>query len=64
MRDSYLEREVSIGVEEEHDVVNEANILGLTDDDIMFQVHNIKEMVHNIKRHINDDQYSKGGLAK
>jgi hypothetical protein len=64
MRDSYLEREVSIGVEEEHDVVNEANILGLTDDDIMFQVHNIKEMVHNIKRHINDDQYSKGELAK
>jgi hypothetical protein len=64
MRDSYLERDVSIGVEEEHDVVNEANILGLTDDDIMFQVHNIKEMVHNIKRHINDDQYSKGELAK
>jgi hypothetical protein len=64
MRDSYLEREVSIGVEEEHDVVNEANILGLTNDDIMFQVHNIKEMVHNIKRHINDDQYSKGELAK
>jgi hypothetical protein len=59
-----LEREVSIGVEEEHDIVNEANILGLTNDDIMFQVHNIKEMVHNIKRHINDDQYSKGELAK
>jgi hypothetical protein len=42
MRDSYLEREVPIDVEEEHDDVNEANILGLTDDDIGFQVHNIE----------------------
>jgi hypothetical protein len=34
MRDSYVEREVSIGVEEAHDDVNEADILGFTDDDI------------------------------
>jgi hypothetical protein len=45
MRDSYLEREVPTGVEEEHDYVNKENILGLTDDDIEFQVHNIEEMV-------------------
>jgi hypothetical protein len=42
MRDSHLEREVPIGVEEDHDDVNEANILGFTDDDIEFQVHNIE----------------------
>jgi hypothetical protein len=35
MRDSYLERGVLTSVEEEHDDVNEADILGLTDDDIM-----------------------------
>ena len=38
MRDSYLEREVRTGVEEEDDDVNEADILGLTDDDIVYQV--------------------------
>jgi hypothetical protein len=36
MRDSYLEREVPTGVEEGHDDVNEAYILGFTDDDIKF----------------------------
>jgi hypothetical protein len=37
MRDSYLEREVPTGVEEDHDnVVNESDILGFTDDDIKF----------------------------
>jgi hypothetical protein len=36
MRDSYVEREVSTGVEEDHDDVNEADILGFTDDDIEF----------------------------
>jgi hypothetical protein len=36
MRDSYVEREVSTGVEEDHDDVNEADILGFTDDDIVF----------------------------
>jgi hypothetical protein len=36
MRDSYLEREVSTGVKEEHDNVNEADILGMTDGDIVF----------------------------
>jgi hypothetical protein len=64
MRDSYLEREVPTGVEEDHDDVNEADILGFTDDDIEFQVHNIEEMAHNIKRHGDDDQYSNGKLAK
>jgi hypothetical protein len=45
MRDSYLEMEVPTGVEEEHDNVNKAYILGLSDDDILYQVviksHNI-----------------------
>jgi hypothetical protein len=41
MRDSYVEREVPTGVEEDHDDVNEADILGFIDDDIVFQVHNI-----------------------
>jgi hypothetical protein len=36
MRDSYLEREVPTGVEEDHDNVNEADTLGFTDDDVMF----------------------------
>jgi hypothetical protein len=36
MRDSFMEREVPSGVEEDHDDVNEANILGFTDDDIKF----------------------------
>jgi hypothetical protein len=36
MRDSYLEKGVSTGVEEEQDDVNEADILGLTDDDTEF----------------------------
>jgi hypothetical protein len=36
MRDSYFEREVPTGIEKEHDDVNGANILGLTDDDIVF----------------------------
>jgi hypothetical protein len=44
--------------------VNEADILGLIDDDIKFQVHNIEGMVHNIERHDDDDQYSNNKLAK
>jgi hypothetical protein len=35
--------------------VNEVDILGLTDDDIEFQVHNIEEMICNIERHDDDD---------
>jgi hypothetical protein len=65
MRDSYLEREVPTGVEKYHDDdVNEPDILGFTDDNIEFQVHNIEEMVRNVKRHGDDDQYSNGELAK
>jgi hypothetical protein len=46
MRDSYLEREVPTGVEEDQDNdVNKSDILGFTNDDIEFQVHNIEEMV-------------------
>jgi hypothetical protein len=56
MRDSYLEREYPTDVEKEHDDVNELDILGLTDDDIEFQVHNIEEMVRNVERHGDDDQ--------
>jgi hypothetical protein len=44
--------------------VNEADIVGFTDDDIEFQVHNIEEMVRNVERHRHDDQYSSGELAK
>jgi hypothetical protein len=44
--------------------VNEADILGFTDDDIKLQVHNIEKMVRNVERHGNDDQYSNDELAK
>jgi hypothetical protein len=64
MRDSHLEKKVPTSVEKDHDDVNEANILGFTDDDIEFQVYNIEEMVHNIERHDNDDHYSNGELVK
>jgi hypothetical protein len=55
VRDSYLEREVPTGVEEDHDDLNEVDILGFTDNDIEFQVHNIEEMVRNVERHDDDD---------
>jgi hypothetical protein len=55
MKDSYVEKEVPTGVKEGHDNVNEAYILGFTDDDIEFQVHNIEEMVCNVERHGDDD---------
>jgi hypothetical protein len=64
LRDSYMERDVPTGVEEDHNDVNEVDILGFTDDDIEFQVHNIEEMVHNVERHGDDDQYSNDKLAK
>jgi hypothetical protein len=55
MRDSYMEREVTTGVEKDHNDVNEIDILGFTNDDIEFQVHNIEEMVRNVERHGDDD---------
>jgi hypothetical protein len=55
MRDSYLEKEVPISVEEEHDDVNEVDILGLTDNNIVFQVYNKEEIIHNVERHDDDD---------
>jgi hypothetical protein len=64
MMDSYLERAVPTIVEEEPDDVNGVDILGLIDDDIKFHVHNIEEMVRNVERHCNDDQYNNGELAK
>jgi hypothetical protein len=64
MRDSYLERKVSTGVKDHDDDVNGRDILGFIDEDIKFQVHNIEEMVRNIERHGDDDQYSNGELAK
>jgi hypothetical protein len=65
MRNSYLKREVPTDVKEDHDNnVNELDILGFTNDDIEFQVHNIEEVVRNIKRHGDDDQYNNGELAK
>jgi hypothetical protein len=60
-----VEREVPTSVEEDHDDdVNEPDILGFIDDDIEFQVHNKEEMVHNVERYDNYDQYSNGELAK
>jgi hypothetical protein len=64
MRYSYLEREVPSGVDKDHDDMNEANILWFTDDDIEFQVHNIEEMIRNVERHGDDDQYSNDELVK
>jgi hypothetical protein len=58
------EREVPTNVKEDHDDVNKADILGFTDDNIEFQVHNIEEMVCNVERHGDDDQYSNCKLAK
>jgi hypothetical protein len=34
--DSYMEREVPTSIEENHDDVNEVDILGFTNDDIKF----------------------------
>jgi hypothetical protein len=64
MNVSYMEREVPTNVEEDHNDVNEIDILGFIDDDIEFHVHNIEEIVCNIKRHGNDDQHSNDELAK
>jgi hypothetical protein len=64
MRDSYMEREVHTGVEEDNNDVNKVDILGFTDDDIEFQVNNIEEMVRNVERHGDVDQYSNGKLVK
>jgi hypothetical protein len=52
------------GVEEEDDDVNEADIVGLSDVNIVSQVDNIEENVRNVERHVDDDQYSNGKLAK
>jgi hypothetical protein len=52
------------GVEEEDDGVNEADILRLSDVDIVSRVDNIEEMVHNVERHVDDDQYSNDELTK
>jgi hypothetical protein len=64
MRDSYVERDVPTGVEEDYDNVNDTYILGFTDDDIEFQVHNMEDMVRNVERHDDDDHYSNDELAK
>jgi hypothetical protein len=44
--------------------VNEADILGFTDDNIEFEVHDMEEMVCNVERHGNDNQYSNDELTK
>jgi hypothetical protein len=62
--DSYMEREVPTSIEENHDDVNEVDILGFTNDDIKFQVHNIEDIVRNVERHGDNDQYSNDELAK
>jgi hypothetical protein len=52
------------GVEEEDDDVNETDILRLSDDDIMSRVDNIEQMVRNVERHTDGDQYSNDKLVK
>jgi hypothetical protein len=52
------------GVEEEDDDVNEADLLRLSDVDIVSRVDNIEEVVRNVERHADDDQYSNGELVK
>jgi hypothetical protein len=52
------------GAEEEDDDVNEADILRLNEDDTVSRVDNIEEMVRNVERHADDDQYSNDELAK
>jgi hypothetical protein len=52
------------GVEEEDDDVNEADILRLSDADIVSRMDNIEEMVCNVERHTDDDQYSNDELTK
>jgi hypothetical protein len=64
MRDSYMEREVPTSVEKDHDDVNKVDILRFTNDDIEFHVYHMEEMVRNVERHGNNDQYSNGKLAK
>jgi hypothetical protein len=59
-----VERDVPTSVEEDHDYVNEADILGFTNGDIEFLVHTIEEMVRNIERQGDDDKCSNGELAK
>jgi hypothetical protein len=59
-----MERDIPTGVEEDHDDLNKADILGFTNDDIEFQVHKREEMTHNIERHGDNDQYSNDELAK
>jgi hypothetical protein len=60
-----MREEVPInGVEEEDDDVNEVDIITLSDGDIMSRVDNIEEMVRNVERHVDDDQYSNDELAK
>jgi hypothetical protein len=51
-------------VEEEDDDVNEADILRLSDVDIMSRADNIEEMVHNIEIYTDNDQYSNDERAK
>jgi hypothetical protein len=63
VRDSYLEREVPTSVEEDHDDVNETDILGLTDNDIEFQMHNMEEMICNVERYRDNDQNSNGKVV-
>jgi hypothetical protein len=52
------------GIKDEDDDVNETDILRLSDNDIVSRVDNIEEMVHNVERDTDDDQYSNGELAK
>jgi hypothetical protein len=65
LNEAEMREEVPIdGVKEENNDVNEVDILRLSDDDIVSQVDNIEEMVRNVERCTDDDQYSNDDLAK
>jgi hypothetical protein len=52
------------GVKEEDDDVNEADILRLSDVNIVSQVDSKEEMVRNVERHADNDQYSNDKFVK
>jgi hypothetical protein len=52
------------GVEEEDNDVNDTDILKLSDVDIVSRVDKIEEMVRDVERHADDNQYSNVELAK
>jgi hypothetical protein len=60
-----MREEVSTnGVEEEDNDVNDTDILKLSDVDIVSRVNKTEEMVRDVERHADDDQYNNVELTK